>query len=152
VTAAHQAWRWFHYCLLLLGAVGVSVGCVASIMYLLQARRLKVKAIPGDGLRLLSLERLEQMNQRALHLAFPLLTAGVLVGIGMMADNGAAGSGWMDARILSTTALWLVFALLLTLHHALRLRGRPMAFLTIGAFMLLLLSLASSHFRNEAPR
>src|SRR5438094_862225 len=74
LSAAHAA-------LLVLAAVGVCVGFVASLMYLVQARRLKAKALPGQGLRLPSLERLETMNRRALTLAFPLLTVGVLLGI-----------------------------------------------------------------------
>src|SRR5215813_10226721 len=67
-----------HATLLVMAAVGVCVGFVASLMYLVQAHRLKAKALPGQGLRLPSLERLETMNRRALTLAFPLLTVGVL--------------------------------------------------------------------------
>src|SRR5262249_2869025 len=70
--------------LLLLAAVGGCVGFVASIMYLVQARRLRLKAAPGDGVKMLSLERIEQMNRRAINLAFPLLTAGVLVGLALL--------------------------------------------------------------------
>ena len=70
-----------HGLLILLAAVGVSVGFLASVMYLVQARRLRNKVNPGRVVPLLSLERLETMNRRALNLAFPLLTAGLLVGL-----------------------------------------------------------------------
>ena len=50
------------------------------MMYLFQAHRLRAKTPPGQGLRLLSLERLEAMNRRAVYLSFPLLTAGVIAG------------------------------------------------------------------------
>ena len=82
-------WVVVHWLLLLLAAVGVCVGFVASVMYLVQARRLRTKAPPGQGLKLLSLERLEDMNRRAIVLAFPLLTAGVIVGMALLAQ--AAG-------------------------------------------------------------
>src|SRR5258708_38938499 len=78
-------WGIVHGVLLVLAAVGVSVAFLASVMYLVQAHRLKAKVLPSQGLRLLSLERLEQMNRRALHLAVPLLTAGLLVGLILMA-------------------------------------------------------------------
>ena len=44
----------------------------------------------GQGLRLLSLERLEAMNRRAIILAFPLLTAGLLVGVVLLVQRPAA--------------------------------------------------------------
>ena len=55
-----QFWPIFHGALMLLAAVGVSVGFIASVMYLVQVHRLKTKQLPGKGLKLWSLERLEQ--------------------------------------------------------------------------------------------
>ena len=78
---AEHFWTLAHIGLMLLAAVGVCVGFLASVMYLVQAHRLRAKHFPGKGLRLLSLERLEAMNRRAINLAFPLLTAGLLVGL-----------------------------------------------------------------------
>lgn len=133
-----------HGTLLVLGAVGVCVGFVASIMYLVQAQRLKAKLMPGQGLRLPSLERLEMMNRRALTLAFPLLTAGMVLGIVLLA--GASDlTGWADPRVLASGLLWLVFALLVYLRFGLHLRGRRVAFLTILAFVLLLVTLLMPH-------
>src|SRR5207244_1109774 len=63
---ARAAWRILHIVFFVLAAVGICIGFIASVMYLVQAQRLKTKAVPGKGLRLLSLERLETMNRRAL--------------------------------------------------------------------------------------
>src|SRR5262249_26404771 len=65
-----------HGVLLLLAAVGVCVGFVASVMYLVQAHRLRNKSLAGMGIRLLSLERLEAMIRHAIMTAFSLLPAG----------------------------------------------------------------------------
>src|SRR4029077_20219779 len=94
-------------------------------------------------LRMLSLERLEAMNRRAINLAFPLLTAGVVVGAALMGQEGA--SVWLrgDARVLGALGLWLVFALVLCLRYGAPLHGRRLARLTILAFALMLLTLAS---------
>ena len=144
VLAVEDFWGRAHALLLFLAAVGVCVGFLASLMYLLQARRLRTKALPGKGLRLLSLERLEAMNRRAINLAFPLLTAGVVIGL-MLLLQAPAPPGWADLRVLSTLVLWLAFAVLVFLRYGYHLRGRSVAFLTIAVFFLLLGCLAMSH-------
>ncbi len=138
-------WRVAHVALFILAAVGICVAFVASVMYLLQARRLKAKAVPGQGLRLLSLERLEEMNRRAINLAFPLLTIGLLVGLARLGQQADRLQGWTDPRILSTFLLWLVFVIVLYLRYGFHLRGRSVALLTIMAFALLLVTLVTSH-------
>lgn len=138
-------WGIVHGGLLLLAAVGVCVAFLASVMYLIQAHRLKAKTLPGAGLRLLSLERLEEMNRRAINLAFPLLSAGVLVGVVLMVHRAEQLQGWADPKILGAAGLWLVFALLFYLRYGFHLRGRRVAQLTIVAFVLLLVTLVSSH-------
>jgi ABC-type transport system involved in cytochrome c biogenesis permease subunit len=143
-VAADRLWGPVHAVLILLATVGVCVGFLASLMYLIQAHRLRTKAPPGQGLRLLSLERLEAMNRRAIVLTFPLLTAGVLAGVVLLAQ-GSDTVGWTDPRVLGTAVLWVVFALLLYLRFAQHLRGRPAALMTIAAFVLLLCCLAVSH-------
>ena len=138
-------WRFLHGLLLLLAAVGVCIGFMASVMYLVQARRLRAKVMPGQGIRLLSLERLEEMNRRAINLAFPLLTGGVLAGAALMLDRADQLHGWTDPKVLGGMALWLVFALVLYLRYGVHLRGRRLAQLTIMAFVLMLFTLAASH-------
>jgi ABC-type transport system involved in cytochrome c biogenesis permease subunit len=142
---AETCWRILHVTLFLLAAVGVCVAFVASVMYLVQARRLRTKALPSQGLRLLSLERLEEMNRRAITWAFPLLTGGLLIGTAQMLYGGAELSRWTDPRILSTLMLWLVFAIVLYLRYGYHLRGRRVALLTIMAFCLFLLTLVTQH-------
>jgi ABC-type transport system involved in cytochrome c biogenesis permease subunit len=139
-------WGILHGVLLLLAAVGISIGFIASIMYLVQARRLKAKVLPGQGLKMLSLERLEEMNRRAVNLAFPLLTAGFLVGAGLLIQEGAGLRGLTDPKVFGIVVLWIVFASLLYLRYWVHLSGRRLAFLTILAFGLLVATLtAPSH-------
>jgi len=138
-------WGAVHGVLLLLAAVGTCVGFLASVMYLVHARRLKSKSLPGQGLKLLSLERLEEMNRRAIILAFPLLTAGVVVGMALLAQASEPVRTWTDPRVLAAIALWVVFAVLLYLRYSLHVRGRRVAILTIVAFVLLVVTLAVPH-------
>jgi ABC-type uncharacterized transport system permease subunit len=138
-------WPIFHGSLMLLAAVGVSVGFLASVMYLVQSYRLKTKQMPSQGLRLWSLERLEAMNRRAIVLAFPLLTAGLLVAIAEMLEKPYEGQSLENWKVLSTIALWIVFAILLYLRYRVHAGARQVALLTIVAFALMLLALISVH-------
>jgi ABC-type transport system involved in cytochrome c biogenesis permease subunit len=112
---------------------------------LVQTHRLKTKQLPGQGLKLWSLERLEAMNRRAIILAFPLLTIGLLVAAAQtlgMPDGGLSLENW---KVLSTLALWVVFAVLLYLRYSAQAGGRQVALLTILAFALMLVALVAVH-------
>lgn len=110
-------WGALHGTLILLASVGISVSFVASLMYLLQARRLRKKIDPGRVLPLLSLERLELLNRRAIAVAFPLLTAGLLLGLILWPADPGSQHEWLSVKVLSTGALWLVFGVLVYLRY-----------------------------------
>jgi ABC-type uncharacterized transport system permease subunit len=138
-------WSGAHGVLLLLASVGICVGFLASTMYFVQVYRLRSKALPGHGLKLMSLERLELMNRRAILWAFPLLTLGLLVGVGIQLQQGEFSKEWLSAKIVSTIGLWVVFAILLYLRYGAHVRGQKVALLTIVAFGVLLVALVTSH-------
>jgi Cytochrome C assembly protein len=140
--AGDRFWGMFHGVLLLLASVGITVGFLASVMYLVQARRLRMKKNPIGGMRLLSLERLEQMNRRAINIAFPLMTVGLLLGV-MRIPHDAGG--WTALKITSTVGLWVVGVLLMYLRYGAHLPGRRLAWLAMLAFVLMLVALIASH-------
>jgi ABC-type transport system involved in cytochrome c biogenesis permease subunit len=140
---SERVWAAIHGTLILLSAIGITVGCMASVMYLVQVQRLRSKAPPRPGMRLLSLERLEAMNRHAVLLAFPLLTFGLLMGIGLSLQEGTPLDGFHSPKILSSLCLWVVFAILLYLRFVAHARGRQLALLTVVAFGLMLVSLVS---------
>ena len=138
-------WGMFHGLLLLAASVGITIGFLASVMYLVQSWRLKRKLNPIGGMRLLSLERLERINRQAVNIAFPLLTVGLLLG-GMRAWQNPHDTGsWTALKITSTVGLWLVGLLLMYLRYGAHLPGRRLAWFTILAFVLMLVALIASH-------
>jgi len=152
-TAGDHIWGAVHGVLVLAASVGITVGFLASVMYLVQARRLQKKRNPLGGLRLLSLERLETMNRRAINWAFPFLTAGVLLGAIRLPAAGWTATTWTDPKVLSTVGLWVVAIVLLYLRYGAHLPPRRLALLTIGTFGLMLVTLVASHpFAGEAAR
>ena len=136
-------WGVTHFVLVLLGGVGISVGFVASVMYFVQMQRLKKKLPPSPGMKMLSLERLEVMNRRAVLWAFPLLTAGLAVGMVLLFQKYSWAEAWQSPKILSTIGLWLVFAILLYLRYGVHVRGKQAAIWTMVAFVFLILAMAS---------
>lgn len=143
-------WGMTHGILILLAAVGICVGFLASVMYFVQMYRLQSKTMPGQGIKLLSLERLEMMNRRAILWAFPLLTLGLIVGLAISIQLGEFSQDWRSPKILSALGLWLVFAILLYLRYGIHIRGRRVAIMTIVAFAVLLIALGTAHpFVNE---
>lgn len=138
-------WRELHVAFFVLGSIGICVAFVASCMYLVQAHRLKSKTMPTGRVRLLSQERLELMHQRAIGLAFPFLTVGLLFSLIRMLKNDGEALSWSDPRIVSTLILWIAFAVLVYMRIGMHLRGRRTALLTVAIFALLMLSLITSH-------
>ncbi len=138
-------WGMTHGTLLIMAAVGVSVGFIASIMYLVQLRRLQAKLPPNHGLGLFNLERLEQMNRRAILWSFPLLTAGLLAGFALQAYQETLAQAWDSPRVLSVVGLWLVVGILLFLRYRVHVRGRQVAIITMIAFAILVVALVYSH-------
>ncbi len=134
-------WGIAHGIFLLLGAVSTCVAFVAGLMYLTQAHRLKHKRPPRFGLVLPSLEQSERINRGAITVAFPLLTFGFLIGIGLILATRRGGGpmlGWTDPKVLSTAGLWLFFAVLLNARYRPAMRGRRVMLLTVVAFAFLI--------------
>jgi ABC-type transport system involved in cytochrome c biogenesis permease subunit len=146
-------WGTVHGIFVLAASVGITVAFLASVMYLLQVRRLRMKKSPFGGLRLLSLERLETMNRRAINLAFPMLTIGLLLGVVRGFSTDAQAADWTAAKVLGTVGLWAVALILLYLRYAASVPPRRLALITILAFALMLLTLVQTHpFVTEGGR
>lgn len=130
-------WGAVHGLMLIGGAVATCVAFATGLMYLAQARRLKRKRPPRFGFALPSLEQSERWNRAAIIAAFPLLTCGLLIGVGLVAATQRAGSAvlsWSDPKIVSAAVLWLIFAALLHARFRPDMRGTRVMVLTILVF------------------
>ncbi len=137
---AARFWGTAHGILYLIGAVGSCVGAASGLMYLAQSHRLKHKRPPRFGFALPSLEQSERVNRAAITVAFPFLTAGLVVGLILEAaaeHAGVARIGWTDPKVISAVVMWLVFAGLLHARFRPEMRGRRVMLLTIVAFVSL---------------
>lgn len=137
-------WGTAHGLLLMAGSVFTCVAFAAGLMYLVQSNRLKHKRPNRFGFALPSLEQSERLNRGAITVAFPLLTAGLVIGLILaVALHRAQGAtiGSTDPKVVSTMAMWVVFAVLLHARYRPAMRGRRVMLLSVVAFLFLAFSL-----------
>ena len=137
-------WKMLHASLLVLGMLGVLVGFVLSMMYLVQQRRLKHPQSTPTGLGLPNLEKLARLNRWSVMISVPLLTGGmgIGVGLGLYAKSNQEAIPFNDPVIIGSTIAWLaMFALFVWLMTTPRTTGRQVASLTLWAAGFLMFTL-----------
>lgn len=138
-----RRWGMLHASLLMFGAGGVMAGCILGLMYLVQHRRLRHKQLLHEGITLPSLASLARWNWWAAVISFPLLTLGMLIGVGMgwYTQRGSQPRSFADPVIIGYGVVWVVmlvlFFLLVRKRHP---AGRQVAWWTIWAFTFLLVT------------
>lgn len=144
---APRFWGRVHGLFLVIGTVAVLLGFLAGLMYLIQSYRLKHKLPPPKRLKLPSLEWLQIANSRALAAATVFVALGFFTGvISRLAHTGEENFvPWSDPVVLSLGGmmLWLVAAEVFRLVYPAARQGRKVAYLTVAAFVFLLLVLAA---------
>jgi ABC-type uncharacterized transport system permease subunit len=156
--AAERAFRFWgaaHSAVLLLGTVTVCVGFLAGLMYLIQSNSLKHGRPPSGGLRLPSLEWLEKINSRSLAVSALLIGLGFASGVvlsGLKHRGDESYVPWSDPVVVTLAAMlvWLVAAEVFRLVYPAARRGRKVAYLTLAAFVFLVITLASLTFVDSA--
>jgi len=143
---ASQVWGAIHGVFLMLATVAVLVGFVAGVMYLLQARRLKHKQLPAQGLRLPNLEWLQQLNTRAIVVSAIMLLAGFFSGVILNLVNQRREIDhfpWTDPVVWTSGLLlaWLVGAAMFGVAYRPARQGRKVAYLTVATFLFLVLAI-----------
>ena len=137
-------WKMLHASLLVLGMLGVLVGFVLAMMYLVQQWRLRNRQMAPEGFGLPNLEKLARLNRWAVIIAVPLLTLGMGtgVGLGLYAKANREAIPFNDPVIIGSSLAWLaMFALFLWLMTTPRTTGRQVASLTLWAAGFLMLTL-----------
>ena len=128
----------FHVFIAVLGAAALFVTFAASVLYLLQERRLKRKRASGHGVRLPSLEKCESMANLSLMWGFPLLTLTIITG-GIWTTNFKPESGLWERQESFALFAWILLGVILAARFLRGWHGRNAAYLTLVAFTALLL-------------
>jgi ABC-type uncharacterized transport system permease subunit len=140
-------WIFLHIVLLLAAYAALVVSLLASLLYLIQERRLKSKSGSHRWLPPLDtpLETIDQIALKALLFGLPCMTAGLLIGsVIAQADYGA--KYFSDPKILLTFVLWLASIAMIFIRRASGLRGRRAVYLSSFVVLVVLFVWAANQF------
>lgn len=140
---AQYVWGMVHGLALMLGSIAVMLGFIAGVMYLVQSSRLKRKLPPQHGLKLPSLEWLQQATRRAQLCSSGLLAVGLLAGVVLNLLQRQDGMPWSDPVVWTSGILfvWLVVVWVFESLYKPARQGRKVAYLTLASFVFLALVL-----------
>ena len=135
-----SAWLPVHVVLSFLGDAVFALAFSASLLYLLQERRLKTHRGRGAFRFLPSLETLDRLNYACLVWGLILLTLGIVSGI--VWAHTAWGRFWSsDPKLVFSLVTWAIYVVLLQGRMTAGWRGRWAATLTIAGFAVIVISL-----------
>lgn len=119
-----------HVAMIMVANAGFAVAAAASAVYLVQGSLLKRHKSSGLMKRLPSLTQTQQLARRAIMAAYPLYTAGMLLGV-IRAIEFRLEAWWFDPRVMLSGVVWAIFGAYLVLHYMQGASGRVLARIAI---------------------
>jgi ABC-type uncharacterized transport system permease subunit len=140
-------WIWLHIVLLLAAYAALLVSLLASVLYLIQERRLKSRSTGHRWLSPLDtpLETIDQIALKALLFGLPCMTAGLLIG-SVIAQQDFGARYFSDPKILLTFGLWIAYIAMIFIRRASGLRGRRAIYLSSFVILVVLFVWAANQF------
>ena len=141
----HKGWLIAHIILIFTGYAALVLSFGASLLYLLQERRLKAKK-PSSLISFLpALEVIDQIGYRSLLLGFPFMTLGLITG-SVVAITTYGRVDFTDPKILLSILMWIVYMLMVFTRWNSGWRGRRAAVLATFAFVAAIVAWAANYF------
>jgi ABC-type uncharacterized transport system permease subunit len=151
-----MSWLVAHIIALLLAYAALCFSLLASMLYLVQERRIKSKfrsgPKPGKMQRwqplewLPPLDTLERLALATLEFGFPCMTVGLLIGSVLVQETSLGAAYFLDPNILASFVMWFVYATLLLLRRGMGMRGRRAAYVSGGALVVMMAVWAVNFF------
>jgi len=144
------SWLIAHITALMAAYVALGFSLLASVLYLVQERRLKIKHKMGEDSWWLAfdwlppLDTLERIAHSTLEFGFPCMTAGLVIGSVLVQSTPLGASYFLDPKVIASFAMWAVYVTLLFVRRSAGLRGRRAAILSGAVFLIMLVVLAAN--------
>jgi ABC-type uncharacterized transport system permease subunit len=140
-------WIYLHIVLLMAAYAALVLSLLASVLYLIQERRLKSRS---TGRRLLPaldtpLETIDQIALKTLLFGLPCMTAGLLIG-SVIAEHDFSAAYFRDPKILLAFAMWIAYVAMIYIGRVSGLRGRRAVYLSSFIFLVVLAVWAANQF------
>src|SRR5246127_1316972 len=143
----HKGWLIAHIILIFTGYAALVLSFGASLIYLVQERRLKAKK-PSSLISFLpALEVIDQIGYRSLLLGFPFMTLGLITG-SIVAMSTYGRVDFLDPKILLSVLMWVVYMIMVFTRWNSGWRGRRAAFLASFAFVAARAAGAANYFSS----
>jgi ABC-type uncharacterized transport system permease subunit len=130
-------WLLLHVALLLAAYAALFISLIASLLYLVQERRLKQKRTAQGRTWLPPLESLDQIALKSLLFGLPCMTAGLLIG-SVVALQTIGPAFFADPKVLLSLGMWIAYILMIFIRQHRGLRGRRAVYLSSFVFFFVL--------------
>jgi len=135
-AALLDSWRvGIHVALIAFANAGFAISAVGSLLYLILERQLKHRKNTKLFNRLPSLAQTDSVARRSVVWAFPVYTAGLLLGV-LRAIETDVQLWWADARVVLAGLVWMAFAIYQFMRWRKGWAGRSAAYIAIAGFAL----------------
>lgn len=151
------SWLVAHISALLAAYAALGFSLLASLLYLLQERRLKAKIKANGDSGWISfdwlppLDTLERIAHAMLLFGFPCMTVGLLIGSVLVQETSLGASYFLDPKVIASFAMWVLYVLLLFVRRTAGLRGRKAAYLS-GAVLVFMLAVWAANLVSHVHR
>jgi ABC-type transport system involved in cytochrome c biogenesis permease subunit len=142
---SHKGWLAAHIFLIFMGYAALLVSFGASLLYLVQERRLKAKKASSLISFLPALEVIDQIGYRSLLLGFPFMTLGLITG-SVVAITTYGRVDFLDPKILLSLLMWAVYMVMVFTRWNSGWRGRRAAVLATFAVVAAIVAWAANYF------
>jgi ABC-type transport system involved in cytochrome c biogenesis permease subunit len=135
-AALLDSWRvGIHVALIAFANAGFAVSAAGSALYLVLERQLKGRKNTRLFNRLPSLAQTDQVARRGVVWAFPVYTAGLLLGV-LRAVETDVSLWWADIRVVLAGLVWFAFAGYEFMRWRKGWAGRSAAYISLAGFAL----------------
>ena len=138
------SWLVAHIIALLLAYAALCFSLLASVLYLVEERRIKAKHMPGkkSGWSPVDwvppLDTLERISHATLEFGFPCMTVGLIIGSVLAQETSLGAAYFRDPKVLASFAMWVVYVVLLLVRRGAGLRGRKAAYVSGAALAVMM--------------
>ena len=132
-----------HVLLIVFANAGFIIGGAASALYLMLDRQLKAHKTNRLFRRLPSLAQTQSLARRSIALAFPMYTAGMILGIIRAIETDVSGF-WADPRIILSGLVWIVFGVYLVRVYRHGISSKTASWIAIlGVVLVIILAIVA---------
>lgn len=140
-------WLFVHITALLAAYAALLFSLAASLLYLIQERRLKSKRSPGFLDWLPPLATMNQIAHTTLVLGFCCMTLGLFAG-SLIAQERYGSAYFADPKIWLSFLMWGLYVIMLFVHRSKGLRGLRAVYLSSLVFLAMLTVWAANIFSS----